>query len=158
LSVLLASFIGLAVGVLIGRHLERSSWILRAGGTHPARGKFYRVQEEDQVSIKCTEREKGPCLDQELGIRFGMLPQRNRTLAAFSITDEVARLEEIARDHEGCQCGEVRATLLVNFGPAGRVAKLVKQDMGVFEMLMTVLRHYYDADAELDRDEGGESP
>lgn len=67
----------------------------------------------------------------------------------LSITDEVARLEEIARDHEGCQCGEVMATLLVNFGPAGRVAKLVKQDMGVLEMLMIVLRHYHDANAQI---------
>ena len=97
------------------------------------------------MSIKCTECDKGPCLDQEIGIKCGMLPQRNRTLATLSVTDEVARLEEIARDHEGCQCGEVRATLIVNFGPAGRVAKLVKPYMGTLEMMMTVLRHYHDA-------------
>ena len=67
-------------------------------------------------------------------------------LASASLADEVAKLEAIAKDHEGCQCGEVRATLIVNFGDDGRaVPGLVKQDMGTLEMMMTVLRHYHDA-------------
>ena len=87
-----------------------------------------------------------------MSIKCGMLPQRNHTLETLSITDEVARLEEIARDHEGCQCGEVRATLLVNFGDGGRaVPGLVRQDMGTLEMMMVVLRHYYDANAPRER-------
>ena len=85
-----------------------------------------------------------------MSIKCGMLPQRNHTLETLSITDEVARLEEIARDHEGCQCGEVRATLLVNFGDGGRaVPGLVRQDMGTLEMMMVVLRHYYDANRQI---------
>jgi hypothetical protein len=66
-------------------------------------------------------------------------------LASASLADEVAKLEAIAKEHEGCQCGEVRATLIVNFGDDGRaVPGLVKQDMGTLEMIMAVLRHYYD--------------
>jgi len=75
-------------------------------------------------------------------------------LASSSLADEVAKLEAIAKEHEGCQCGEVRATLIVNFGDNGRaVPGLVKQDMGTLEMMMAVLRHYHDANARLDRSE-----
>ena len=50
---------------------------------------------------------------------------------------------------ERCQCGEIRATLLVNFGDDGRaVPGLVKQDMSTLEMMMTVLQYYHDTSAQ----------
>ena len=71
-------------------------------------------------------------------------------LASASLADEVAKLEAIAKEHEGCQCGEVRATLIVNYGDTGRtVPGLVRQDMGTLEMMMVVLRHYHDANVEV---------
>jgi hypothetical protein len=66
-----------------------------------------------------------------------------------SLADQVKELEAKAKEHEEWRCGEVRATLLVNFGCGGRtVPGLVNKHMSTFEMLMIVLRHYHDATKE----------
>jgi hypothetical protein len=58
----------------------------------------------------------------------------------------------IAKEHEGCMCGVVRATLFVNYGPEGRVVSgLVRQDMNTLEILIAVLRHYHDANDKAER-------
>jgi hypothetical protein len=90
-----------------------------------------------------TDNTGGPCAGFSTSLSKGLL-------ASASLADEVAKLEAIAKEHEGCQCGEVRATLIVNYGDTGRaVPGLVKQDMGTLEMMMSVLRHYHDANKQL---------
>jgi hypothetical protein len=54
MNALVGILIGLAAGVLIGRRLERSSWILRANGEtpHNARGRFFFIREEGVTTAK----------------------------------------------------------------------------------------------------------
>ena len=62
------------------------------------------------------------------------------------LADEVAKLEAMAKEIDGCQCGEIRATLTTNYGDDGcAVPGIINQDMGTFKMMWEVLRHYHEA-------------
>jgi hypothetical protein len=70
-------------------------------------------------------------------------------IEATSLAAQVAELEKIAKSERNCSCGEVRATLLVNYGEEGRaIAGLVYSQMGTLQMLVEVLRYYHEKGEE----------
>ena len=76
-------------------------------------------------------------------------------LSASSLSEQVAELEKIAFKSKGCRCGEIKATLLVNYGPNGRhISGLVTDSMDQMEMMLMVLRHYIAANAEIKVEKG----
>ena len=70
-------------------------------------------------------------------------------LADCPVAQRVAELERKAHKHDKCQCGQIRATLMVNYGPEGRTeAGIVTENMDTLEMMIVVLRHGHNASKE----------
>jgi len=62
-------------------------------------------------------------------------------MEAESLSAAVAKMEVLANSRS-VEVGEIRATLIANFGPGGgEEAGVVNDRMGTLPMLMTVLNH-----------------
>ncbi len=58
------------------------------------------------------------------------------------LTEEIELLEKLAACAHACECGQIKATLMVNYGPEGRTQKgVIDQPMGSYEAMVVVLKH-----------------